>query len=390
MSRILILSHEFPPFDGGIATVALGLARGSATVGHETHVLAPAYRGDSAEWDGAEPYGITRFPGATASLRSWDKLSRYTRRCHREIRRLRPHIVHAVDPASLVATEVLRRLRLLGSTFFTVHGTELQFFLRSRLHRWWMGTAFREAMHTTTVSRAVHQLLLDSFGVPPDRATVAYPGVDPRWIREPPTDRARTRRGWGAGEGDLVLLTVARRVPEKGHDRVLAGLASLSAGERQRTLYVVAGAGPDSYGESLGRRAERTGVRLRLEGRLDDDELLQAYDGADLFVMLSRPSEERFEGLGLVYLEAASRGLPALACDTGGGVAEVVIDGETGRLLPGPADAEAVAGALRSLADDPGERSALGEAARARAESFDSHQRAAQLYRIFEAALESA
>jgi phosphatidylinositol alpha-1,6-mannosyltransferase len=72
------------------------------------------------------------------------------------------------------------------------------------------------------------------------------------------------------------------------------------------------------------------------------------------------------EGFGIVFLEAASAGVPQVAGDSGG-AAEAVVDGETGLVVLRPDSADAVAGALARLLDDPVARARMSQAGRARA-----------------------
>ncbi len=386
MHRILILTHEFPPFHGGIATVAHGLASGAAAIGHEARVLAPAYHGNTAEWDAAQPYEVSRFPGATCSVLSLDKLAKFTARCRREIRLRKPDIVHAVDPPAQMALTALSRMRLVRTYFFTVYGTELLRYHNDLSPRLWMFRAFRRVACTSAISRSVREILINTFKVREDTVFVSYPGVGPRWFETPSTDRAQVRARWEVSPDETVVLTVARRVPDKGHQRVIEGLSLLPASLRRRLVYVVVGGGPEDYARDLRAKAESGSVRLLMLGALGDDELVEACDAADLFIQLSQETPSRLEGLGLVYLEAATRGVPSIACDTGG-VAEAVRHGDTGIVLPYYPTAEQVAEALISLAGEDGVRAEMGRRAREFAATFTWRRSAEEVYTRFAQAL---
>jgi glycosyltransferase involved in cell wall biosynthesis len=226
------------------------------------------------------------------------------------------------------------------------------------------------------VSEAVRDLLRERTDVGPARVVVAYPGIGDPWRERSVAATPAVRAGWKAGDDDVVLVTVARRVPEKGQLRAIEALASLPEGLRRRILYVVVGSGPDSYARSLSDAGGAGGVRVHMTGSLGDDAVIDAVDAADLFILLSGRTPKRIEGLGLVFLEAGARGIPSLALDTGG-VAEAVRNGRTGVVLPADSDAQRVAGAIRDLVDDPARRVALGETARAYARDFTFRRHAA-------------
>jgi glycosyltransferase involved in cell wall biosynthesis len=108
-------------------------------------------------------------------------------------------------------------------------------------------------------------------------------------------------------------------------------------------------------------RPQLEGGPLELLGERDDvPELLAA---ADLFVLSSRS-----EGLPLSVIEAMAAGLPVVASAVGG-IPELVVDGETGVLVP-PGDARALASALRRLLADPQLRRQMGDAGRLRAQQL--------------------
>ncbi len=385
LARILTLTTEFPPFRGGIGAVALGLARGAAGLGHDVTVFAPDFHKDNAAADAALPFAVRRFEGKSISVVSTDGIIAHTRRMHRVIREVAPDVVHAIDPASQMALAMLARLRLIGRHFSTVHGTELLRYRRELFPRLWMHGALRRATSVCAVSHAVRDRLLDTFRCDPARVFVSYPGIAEAWMRSAASDRDVVRAGLEAGEGDVVLLTLARRVPEKGHLEVLDALSRLPEALRRRMLYVVAGSGPDGYAETLVRTAAGSALRLRLAGHVTDDEAIALMDGADLFVMLSRETETRMEGLGLAYIEAAARSLPSLARDTGG-VRDAVLAGETGILLPADADAGRTTAAIERLASDASLRARLGAAARRFGSAFTHERHAREVYDRFLAA----
>ncbi|HEU4943709.1 MAG TPA: glycosyltransferase family 4 protein [Solirubrobacterales bacterium] len=91
------------------------------------------------------------------------------------------------------------------------------------------------------------------------------------------------------------------------------------------------------------------------------------------------------ETFGLVALETAAAGKPIVASDIGG-LSEVIVDGETGLLVPG-GDPEALRGAIERLLGDAGLRDRLGEAARGRAVEFAPEAVVPQFEQAYEAAL---
>jgi glycosyltransferase involved in cell wall biosynthesis len=98
------------------------------------------------------------------------------------------------------------------------------------------------------------------------------------------------------------------------------------------------------------------GERIRWVGMLDRDALRQAYRASDLYVW---PAIK--EAYGMAFVEAQAAGL-AIVAGSSPGVAAIVKDGDTGRLVE-PGDATAFAAAIRSLLADPSERERMGLAA---------------------------
>ena len=166
--------------------------------------------------------------------------------------------------------------------------------------------------------------------------------------------RPALRSDLGAGDDDdVVVLCVARLVPEKGLETLIRAVAEA---HDPRLLVVIQGQGPD--GPELERLATELGVRLRLVGDVPWERVVEAYVAADIFALLST-----HESWGVVVNEAAACGLPLILSDRVGAAYDLLRDGENGALVPS-GDVVATAGAIRDLAADPAARLAEGACSR--------------------------
>lgn len=195
------------------------------------------------------------------------------------------------------------------------------------------------------VSEEVAHLTRKELGAPADRVSVIHNAVEAPGT---PADGSGVRREFGLQPGQPLVLVLARLTAQKG----LAHLVDAAA-QVPEAVFVVAGEGPDRA--ALEGQVARLGLaaRVRLAGFRDDTAALLA--ACDLFVLPSL-----YEGLPLSVLEAMAAG-KAVVASAIPGVAEAVVHGETGLLVPA-ADARALAGAVRSLLADPAGAGAMGAA----------------------------
>lgn len=199
----------------------------------------------------------------------------------------------------------------------------------------------------------------------------------------PPDDWA-PRRSDKQGPGRLRVGTVARLVAVKDLDLMLE-VAALLRRTHPEVELVIVGDGPDRRRlEALAVDRGLSGV-VRFTGRLA--EVTRALRGLDVYIVTSV-----FEGgVSMAVLEAAALGLPVVAT-AAGGVAEAVVDGETGYLVPRGANRNALAAALAeraaSLLDDPALRARMGAAgARSVHARFTVEDTAARTLRAYERCL---
>jgi phosphatidylinositol alpha-1,6-mannosyltransferase len=250
------------------------------------------------------------------------------------------------------------------------HGEELGFASSSRELTWLMRTTYEGARGVLANSHNSARLLVSNWSVPADRIAVIHPGVDASRFN-PSADPADWRRRFAPTNG-VLFLSVGRLQRRKGHDTVIRAMAELTD---LPVGYLIAGDGPTRA--DLEQQARALGIidRVVFLGVVDDAALPGLYAASDVFVMPNRQEGVDFEGFGIVFLEAAASGRPAIG-GRSGGVAEAIEEGVTGLLVDGQ-DAQELATAMRRLASDAALRARHGDAGRARVLSEFSWERGA-------------
>ena len=166
------------------------------------------------------------------------------------------------------------------------------------------------------------------------------------------------------------VFAMGRFVRQKGFDVLIEAWKRAELGELD---LIIAGEGPER--EALHEQA-RAVQNVHFWGRADRADVVRLLRGCAWFVLPSR-----IEPQGIVNLEAMAAGRAIVAARTGG-VPEIVLDGQTGVLVP-PGDAAALARALQEMASAPHRRAALGAAGLQRAQQFDWDVLAAQYEEIY-------
>ena len=183
------------------------------------------------------------------------------------------------------------------------------------------------------------------------------------------------RKELGLPLDGLLVGTVGRLVPIKGHAWLIRAIPRVLE-EFPHVCVVFIGDGP--LADELRQLAHEVGVErsvVFLGTRQDVPACLAALD---LFVF---PSLN--EGMGRALLEAMAVGVPVVATGVGG-IPDVVVNGESGVLVP-PKDSAALADAIRAMLRDPGRRRAYGEAAKRRVDDrFDVEAMVGKIERLYD------
>jgi glycogen(starch) synthase len=380
---------------GGVARFMYDLASGMAARGHDVHLITmregpPEVEYESGLWihglsaasvreaaermAGAETEPALQLrSGAARTNTAWSQAA------HDEVLRLRAerYIDLVVAPAwdqeglHCVLDPQLRTVISMNTTFKTYAEIERNI-IDADTHRELLALERLYITRAPTIhanSAATARHVEQAFG----RSSV------PRWMvighgcRD--ADRAslqRASRHREGGDRPPRLLYVSRLERRKGTDLFLAALPGLLAAQPAVEVHVV---GRDSYADDPARsltasfRKKWPSLRDRVvfRGEVNDEELAREFEQADVFCVPSR-----YESFGIIYLEAMRYSLPVVATEVGG-IPDIVIDGETGLLVP-PDNIAALTAALARLMGDAALRRRMAKSARARFEQDFEHE----------------
>ncbi len=351
---VFLITHEFYPVRGGIATFTEEIARASADLGYDIEVWAQSAPkvAEKNDW----PFRLRRLP-LRGTHNPWCLL-RLAAELIRHRRDLRQATVYLPEPGPMMTMMTLQFFRAFRprQLVLTFHGSEILKFARHPLNRWLTRKLIRRATRISTLTNYTQELLLAHF---PEAAEKIF--LTPGALR---SDFAVVPAKPVTPKTKIVVLTVGRLHPRKGQLLTLQALQMLPPAVRSRLEYWIVGSqSKENYETSLrAAAAQCPDLAVRFFGNLPDDELAGVYDRADIFAMTSVNLDRSIEGFGLVYLEASAHGLPVVAHDVGG-VSEAVMDGVTGLLVPPHRPAQ-LAAAFEKLIHDPELRHKLGSAGR--------------------------
>lgn len=168
--------------------------------------------------------------------------------------------------------------------------------------------------------------------------------------------------------GKKILLTVGGLWGRKGHDLILRALPTVLK-KHPGIAYRIIGDG--DLRKDLERLSNELGIQSSVifAGRKSGDDLVAEFRACDMYVHTPRVTGLKFEGFGIVYLEASACGKPIVATDAGG-IRDAVLDGETG-LIARDGDVPGIAERIIRLLDDQALAGKLGARGREYAEEHD-------------------
>jgi glycogen(starch) synthase len=389
MSRILVLSWEYPPLiEGGLARHVRKLSEALVERGVELHVLTRGAE-ESPRHEVAHGVQIHRVLEPTRPLDLGEFVA-WVERMNSDMLaagvelgdRFEFDLVHGHDWLVASAGDHLAR-RFGAPLVTTIHATEhgrhqgwVEKHPQAYIHgveRWISNRADR----VIACSYYMGEQIVDIFDVPERRVSVIPNGIDPDDLPEPDWPELRRLRGEFAEPDQKLILLVGRLVYEKGFQFALEAMPSL-IDRIPGTRFIVAGSG--THEDQLQRQAADLGLMEHgtFLGWIGDDVLHSLYRIADVCVVPSL-----YEPFGLVALEAMASDCPCIVADTGG-LREVVPDGGQVGLRFRSRDPEALAEVTGRVLADKRLQAELRSEAREHVLGFDWLDVAEQTEAVYE------
>ena len=294
------------------------------------------------------------------------------------LKELNPDVVHThSSKAGVLGRAAAHRWGL--PCVHSIHGASFHYGQPWPLHRAYVGAerwAAKRCDHFISVCDAMTDAYVEAGVAARDNFTTVYSGFDVGPFLDPPRPRAEVRRELGFEDSHVVVATVARLFNLKGHETLLQ-VAPRIAKENPDVRFLWVGDGSLRGEYERGIEAAGLADRFRLTGLVPPTQVPELLHAADI---VAHPSQ--WEGLARVLPQGLVAGKPAVTYDVGG-AAEVVLDGETGFVVP-LNDAATMADRVLELAGEANRRAAMGAAGRELCrELFDHHHMTRRIREVY-------
>jgi len=358
--KILFVSADFPPMDGGIAIFDYHICKELVARGHKLIVIAKWFQG-CKDFDNKQDFVIFRLKG-----------------------KIRPTSLESIY--KILITILKKKIELIffghfGSTHWLggvlakkifkvpyiifVHGNEFNAYLHklTKADRWASKIVLKNTTQIITNSRATKKVI-ENNGFPSKRIHIVYPGADPE-IFNANNQNIEIMKKYEL-EGKKVLLSVSRLAWIKNHVNVLNALPKVIK-HFPNLIYLIVGKGEEEKNIRIVINELGLQSYVKLIGYIEPPHVGPYYCTCDVFIMPSKSGNTYYESFGIAYAEANACGKPVIAGKSGG-IEEAVIDGVTG-LLVDPENIEEIAQTIIRLLTDREYARKLGENGRRRVEN---------------------
>ncbi len=355
MSKILIITLEYPPQVGGIASYIFNYAQ---VLAGDKIIYAPRLAGDSA-FDQTKQLKVIRRSPYWILWPRWLRMLFQIGSIIKQEKITELHI-HHVLPVGYIGYWFLKRKKISYTLF--LHGTDFNMATKNKFKANRFHTICSQASRTVVNSEFLKTKLLARFDdlknvivVNPGPGSIFFNGVDEAALAK--------RRAELALTGKKVILTVARLAEGKGYPHLIRVMPEILK-SIPNLVWIIIGNGPKKKNimDLIQNHSLQNVVRFL--GTVAYADLPFYYHLANAFVLLTHPDEVSEEGWGTVFLEAAASDLPVVAGRVGG-VEEAVLNLETGLVVDVHQD-KAVVNAIVEILKNPEFAKQMGQVGKAR------------------------
>lgn len=309
-----------------------------------------------------------------------------TRALRGAIQDFQPDVVHTHSAKAGLLGRYVAWGQRVPAVIHSVHGAPFhpyqspiarEFF--RRCERW----AAKRCHHMICVADAMTDLMVDAGVAPRQKFTTIYSGMNVQPFVNAIQNRDAVRQRYGLTDQDIVIGKIARLFHLKGHDDLVTAASAVVRAEPNVRFLLV---GDGILKSELQQRIESLGLSRHFifTGLVPPSEVPSLIGAMDALVHTSYR-----EGLARALPQALIAGRPAVSYDVDG-AREVVIDGETGFLVP-PGDTDGLAKSIIQLAGNPEMRRSMGREGQGRfTKQFDHKTMTDRIRGVYEQVLESS
>ncbi|MDO5554307.1 MAG: glycosyltransferase [Planctomycetia bacterium] len=302
------------------------------------------------------------------------------RQIGRALRDFKPDVVHTHSAKAGVLGRYAARKLGVPAIVHTIHGAPFgpwQGYAGRQLYRFFEKRAAGKCDAFISVADAMTDIMVQGHVAPPEKFTTIYSGMETEPFLRSASFRNEYRQRFGFLNKHIVIGKFARLFYLKGHEYVIEAAKQIVKRERNvRFLFVGDGLLTQTHAKAIADAGLSS--YFVFTGLIPPEVIPAVFSSVDIIVHTSLR-----EGLARVIPQAFLAGKPVVSYDVDG-AREVVLDGETGFLLP-PKDIDGLAERLIRLARDPALRRRFGEEGRRRfAAQFDHHYMTKRIREVYE------
>ncbi len=327
MKKILIITLEYPPDIGGVASYVHQFAEELDP--QNTIVYAPKIK-DDEKWDKVQKYKVIRKKPYYPKF-IWPRWIRLYFQISSIVKKegIEMMLIHHSLPVGYIGL-LIKKSKKIPYIIFS-HGTDVLAGTSTKWKRKMIKKVTAGADAVVFNSESLKRRLTRVLPEVEEKSVVVYPCPLDDFYTPVSKELINNLKAQYALEGKKIILSIGRIEDGKGYTHLMRVLPKILK-KTPNLVWLIIGEGPKK--KFLVDEMQKHNLQniVRFIGQVPHNQVKPFYYLADLFVLLTHPDNGKEEGLGMVFLEAAACGKPVVA-GRSGGVPEAVIHTQTGLIV---------------------------------------------------------